>query len=226
MYSETPPRLLRRLGTFDVTPDPSVRELDVWLLAGETIRPDAARFFRSRPGAGRWQNPLAEKDGSPGVVFRWLEVEGPIYDRWPTAGHELLFGRLPLTSSARASVGVEVESVNPRTDAARLLADFLQRAYRRPTPAGEVRRFLPVVEHTLQAGGGFTDAMLAGYTAVLCSPEFLGGGKNRGGSTIMRWRRAWRSFCGTHRPTKNSAGSRRRGRCSNRRCCAHKPNGC
>ncbi len=174
VYSETPPRLLRRLGTFDVTPDPSVRELDVWLLAGETIRPDAARFFRSRPGASRWQNPLAEKDGTPGVVFRWLEVEGPIYERWPTAGHELLFGRLPLTKSARSGGSVEVESANPPADAARLLGDFLRRAYRRPTPAGEVGRFLPVVEHALKAGGSFTEAMLAGYTAVLCSPEFLG----------------------------------------------------
>ena len=56
----------------------------------------AGRLFRSRPGAQRWQNPLAEKDGQPGVVFRWLEVEGPIYDQWPPVGHKLLFGELPI----------------------------------------------------------------------------------------------------------------------------------
>src|SRR6266852_293136 len=98
IYSEIPPHLLRKLGDFDVTPDPMVKELDVWLLAGETIRPDAARLFRSRPGPSRWQNPLAEKDGQPGVVFRWLEVEGPIYDQWPTAGHKLLFGDLRMVN--------------------------------------------------------------------------------------------------------------------------------
>ena len=76
IYSETPPRLLRWLGKFDITPEPGVHQLDVWLLAGETIRPDAGRLFRSRPGAGRWHNPLGEEDGQPGVVFRWLEVEG------------------------------------------------------------------------------------------------------------------------------------------------------
>src|SRR5205085_2227209 len=65
IYSDTPPRLLRRLGAFDVTPDPTVRELDVWLLKGESIRPDAARFFRSRP-PGPYHNDLAEKDGQPG----------------------------------------------------------------------------------------------------------------------------------------------------------------
>src|SRR5580765_4549831 len=96
--AETPPRLLRKLGDFDVAPEPGVHELDAWLLAGEMIRPDAGRLFRSRPGAARWQNPLAEKEGQPGVVFRWLEVEGPIYEQWPPAGHKLLFGELPMVN--------------------------------------------------------------------------------------------------------------------------------
>ena len=217
VYSEIPPRQLRWLGNFDVAPDPTVHELDVWLLEGETIRPDAARLFRSRPGAGRWQNPLAEKDGQPGVVFRWLEVEGPLYDEWPTAGHKLLFGDLPLrvtsaaptsgaplpvrsetpardrgrrrsanaagaagqsrtaavTAAAPAGPAFEIVSDRPMADAPRLLGRFIARAYRRPVPDGEVRRFLPVVENTLQAGGNFADAMIAGYTAVLCSPEFV-----------------------------------------------------
>src|SRR5438132_7176487 len=134
IYSETPPQLLRWLGKFDITPEPQIHELDVWLLAGEMIRPDAGRLFRSRPGASRWQNPLAEKDGQPGVVFRWLEVEGPIYDEWPTAGHKLLFGDLPMVNRKVAETqnpsetnrfgqrrfkppaGVEVISKNPMAD--------------------------------------------------------------------------------------------------------------
>ena len=173
VYSETPPRQLRWLGTFDAKVEPEVAELDVWLIAGETIRVDAARLFRSRPGASRWQNPLAEKDGSPGVVFRWMEAEGPITERWPTAGHALLFGDLPLRKAEKAGATVEVVSAEPAKDAARLLGAFLQRAYRRPVAAGEVKRFLPVVEHALQSGAGFAEAMIAGYTAVLCSPEFV-----------------------------------------------------
>ena len=39
IYSEIPPRQLRWLGSFDAAPDPVVHEFDVWLLAGETIRP-------------------------------------------------------------------------------------------------------------------------------------------------------------------------------------------
>lgn len=189
--AETPPRLLRKLGDFDATPEPTVHELDVWLLAGEMIRPDAGRLFRSRPGASRWQNPLAEKDGQPGVVFRWLEVEGPIYDEWPPAGHKLLFGGLPTVDrKVEESVasgatnrfgqrrftpppGVEVASKQPMRDAERLLPEFIRHAYRRPVGEAELRRFLPVVENALRLGNAFTDAMLAGYTAVLCSPEFV-----------------------------------------------------
>ena len=188
--AEIPPRLLRKLGDFDVTPEPCVHELDVWLLAGEMIRPDAGRLFRSRPGASRWQNPLAEKDGQPGVVFRWLEVEGPIFDQWPPAGHKLLFGDLPMVAKTsapdnpsetnrfgqrrfRPPPGVEVVSQKPMAHAERLLREFLQHAYRRPADKADVKQFLPVVRDALKKGNNFTEAMLAGYTAVLCSPEFV-----------------------------------------------------
>ncbi len=176
IYSETPPRQLRYLGKFDAQPEPGVAELDVWLLAGETVRPDPARLFRSRPGASRWQNPLAEKDGQPGVAFRWLEVEGPLVDVWPSTGHRLLFGDLPIKKIAKPAAGtapVEVVTTDPTGDATQLLAAFLARAYRRPVAKSEVQRFLPVVAKVLKDGGAFADAMIAGYTAVLCSPEFV-----------------------------------------------------
>jgi hypothetical protein len=173
VYSETPPRQLRRLGTFDVTPEAPVRELETWLLAGEIIRPDAARLFRSRPGASRWHNPLAERDGQPGVVFSWMEAEGPIYDQWPTAGYKILFGGLPLKKSEKPGGPVEVVSTDPMRDARRLLRGFVQRAYRRPVGNAEAARFLPIIEGALKRGGAFSDAMIAGYSAVLCSPEFL-----------------------------------------------------
>lgn len=169
VYSETPPRLLRRLGNFEVTPEPSVQELDVYLLAGETIRPDAVRLFRSRP-PGPWRNPLAVKDGQPGVAFRFLEVEGPIVDRWPSTGHQLLFDDLPLKTVAGR---VTVDSDQPEADAERLLRRFLERTYRRPVAEDDLVRFMKVIQMALQSGGTFEEAMIAGYSAVLCSPAFV-----------------------------------------------------
>jgi Protein of unknown function (DUF1592)/Protein of unknown function (DUF1588)/Protein of unknown function (DUF1585)/Protein of unknown function (DUF1587)/Protein of unknown function (DUF1595)/Planctomycete cytochrome C len=194
--AETPPRLLRHLGDFDAGPDPAVHEIDAWLLAGELIRPDAGRLFRSRPGPARWQNPLAEENGQPGVVFRWMEVEGPLYKEWPPASHKMLFGDLPIVTQTPPKAppehdtgvaskkqrrrrfnkppGVEVISKQPLADAERLLQDFIRHAYRSPVDyEAESRRFLPVVRSAMKNGSSFTDAMIAAYTAVLCSPEFL-----------------------------------------------------
>jgi hypothetical protein len=109
-YAEMPPRQLRRLGAYDVGTEPTTGELDVFLLEGETIRPDAVRFFRSRPS--NWVNPLATREGQPGVAFRWLEVEGPLLEGWPSAGHRLMFGDLPLRKKPGAG-GVEVVTKEP-----------------------------------------------------------------------------------------------------------------
>ncbi|MFO1447140.1 MAG: DUF1592 domain-containing protein [Opitutaceae bacterium] len=182
IYADTTPRLLRRLGAFDFAPDSSEHTLDVWLQAGETIRPDAARLVRSRPPD--FKNPLAEADGMPGVAFQWMEVEGPLVDTWPGAGHRLLFGDLPIKnppvgttpgeSEKRAgNRHVEVTSPQPEADAARLLRGFMERAYRGPVPSGEVDRFAALARKALASGTTFTDAMVTAYTAVLSSPGFL-----------------------------------------------------
>jgi hypothetical protein len=187
IYAETPPRVLRKLGSFDVAPEPGVYELDAWLLAGETIRPDAARLFRSRPPD--FNNPLEEPDGMPGVAFGWMEAQGPVVDQWPPAGHQLMFGNLPMedrassqdttTKSKRgrgrfhAPAGVEVIPGDAERDAENLLRKFMQRAYRREVQETDVQRFLAVVRSAQSAGYGFTDAMIAGYTGVLSSPGFL-----------------------------------------------------
>jgi hypothetical protein len=68
---------------------------------------------------------------------------------------------------------VDVVSADPTADADRLMRGFLARAYRRPVAEGDVRRFLALVEDRRAAGLSFADAMLAGYTAVLASPNFV-----------------------------------------------------
>ncbi len=183
IYAETPPRSLRNIGSFDVGPEPTTGEIDAWLLAGETIRPDAARFFRSRPPD--FHNPLATADGMPALAFKWMEVDGPITDEWPPVGHRLLFADLPITNRAAVATsqssgrrgppppGVEVTSSAPEKDAERLLRGFMAQAYRRPVKTADVERFLGLVRGALKDGYSFTEAMIAGYTAVLSSPAFL-----------------------------------------------------
>jgi len=192
------PTDVRRLGAFDVTPEPAVHDLGtVWLAANEALVTDASRFFRNRPGTVA--NPLAQRDGQPGVAFRWMEIEGPIYDESTTAGYRVLFADLPLKpvdsaevkleamGQERGSQGaggygrvarirevpVQVESANPKQDAERLLRSFMQQAYRRPVREEEFQRYLAVIQTQMDQGHDFTYSMVAGYTAVLCSPGFL-----------------------------------------------------
>lgn len=192
----------RRVGEFDLTPEPGVYDLgEVWLLSNETLVPDASRFYRSRPT--NFRNPLMTPEGAPSVAFRWMEVEGPLYDEKTTAGYRLLFGDLPLQQMAAGSPGavpvpvvasndppeagrragqrvipivdvpVEVVSSQPDADAKRLLSGFVARAYRRPTTSADAAPFIALYEDRRRAGLSFTEAMIASYTAVLASPSFV-----------------------------------------------------
>jgi hypothetical protein len=142
----------RRVGGFDITPEPNVYDVgEVWLVAGETLVPDASRFYRSRPTG--FVNPLMTKDGCPSVAFRWMEVEGPLYDNTADAGYKLLFGG----------------EFDPESHLRRLMA----KAYRGPVGEVDVQRFVKLYHERKQAGLGDRDALIAAYTAVLASPKFV-----------------------------------------------------
>ncbi|MSU66384.1 MAG: DUF1592 domain-containing protein [Opitutus sp.] len=119
IYARTPPLPGAKLGTFDVTPEPGIQELkDVQLLADEYVITDSIRFFRSRPGLTgneQFTNSLSQRDGQPGVAFRWMEVEGPLYDAPTHPGYAVLFGDLPMKKleGAIPGAGVRLEIPEP-----------------------------------------------------------------------------------------------------------------
>ena len=137
----------RLLGSFDVKPEPALHELDVYLLLGEQILPDASRLFRSRPGFTG--SPDATAEGMPGVAYRWMEVTGPIAN---TAAQE----------SLRRFFG---------DDAGQSLRQFLARAYRRPATEPEYNRYLQIINKMPVENR--IESLIAGYMAALCSPGFL-----------------------------------------------------
>lgn len=169
LYAASGSEQLRKVGAMDFGPAQTAREQEVTLIQGETILPDAARFFRSRPP--NWHNPLAQKDGQPGVAFQWLEVTGPMLDEWPTRGQRLLFGGL----SEKIVAGVQPETFLQNPDAAseRLLRGFVKRALRRPATEQDILPFVKLARDARAAGAGFVDAQIAAYSAALCSPAFV-----------------------------------------------------
>jgi hypothetical protein len=66
-----------------------------------------------------------------------------------------------------------VKSDDPLSDADRLLASFLPKAFRRPVAEDVRRTYVGQVERRLQAGDCFETAMRWAYQAALCSPDFL-----------------------------------------------------
>lgn len=195
----------RPLGEFDFTPDPGEHEIEVLLAANEVIQTDSMRLFRTRVNGTEleYTNPLATKEGMPGVAFQWLEVTGPLYDEASSAGYKLLFGDLPMrrlppsdTSGVTIQipappptgenatgfrnraprmqdVRIEVDAPQPAQDAQRLLRAFLARAYRAPVDNADLDRFTQLFSQQFAAANGFAKSLLSTYTAVLSSPGFL-----------------------------------------------------
>ena len=66
-----------------------------------------------------------------------------------------------------------VASEEPLVDAARLLGQFLPRAFRRPVPPEEVQAYVGIVAQAMDERACFEDAMKEAYKTALCSTDFL-----------------------------------------------------
>jgi len=128
------------------------------------------------------QNRNLKEYPGPGLAVQWLEIEGPLHDSWPPAGHRQLFGDLPLKPVSPGAKVLTATSEQPRVDAQRLLSAFMRRAYRRPVTPEDVEPIAKLVFDQLDAKQGFEDAMRVGYKAILCSPDFLFFPEKRGAS--------------------------------------------
>ena len=177
-------------------------EITEWLDAHESIVFDPVSIpwtgLRIGQVAGR-----AKKHVGPGVAIDWFEIEGPLNVMWPPECHQRLFGDLPisamtasdvmppqrdevrsmggyvpsmyfdLTPQERKPLLETVQSAQPETDARKLIADFLPKAFRRDVAPDEVEPYVALLRSRLAAKDCFEDAMRRVYVAVLTSPEFL-----------------------------------------------------
>jgi hypothetical protein len=66
-----------------------------------------------------------------------------------------------------------VASEEPLVDAARLLGQFLPRAFRRVVTPEEVQAYVGIVAHEMEERACFEDAMKEAYKTALCSTDFL-----------------------------------------------------
>ena len=95
------------------------------------------------PGSRAIRDIGADDYKGPGLAVHCIEVEGPLHDTWPPAGHRRLFGDLPQGPAPiyNQSKRVEVVSKAPESDAERILRDFVRRAFRRAVTADDVNPY-------------------------------------------------------------------------------------
>jgi mono/diheme cytochrome c family protein len=126
--------------------------------------------------------PTVEKIGAqnykgPGLALQWVEVEGPLHETWPPAGHRRLFGDLSQTRVGTHEHSgqplLEVVSKDPTADAERILRDFIRRAFRRTVTDEDIKPYLARVKAKLAENYSFEKAVRVGLKSVLVSPEFL-----------------------------------------------------
>ena len=167
-------------GLFDIAPEGGDYETTVLLKNGQTIEYSllglAVPLARNvNGGEPTYRFPPLPPGGHPGVAFKSLEITGPLPpDAWPPASHRVLFGDLPFRAApAGASPAVEVLASDPEADARRLFRRFAAAALVTPLPEEDITAYEALIITAIRGGTGFTQAMLAGYRAVLCSPEFL-----------------------------------------------------
>ena len=188
----------RLLDYFDApSMDSKIHETDIWLNIRETFGYNTATLTSSYHTRG----PLrAMGVTAPGIALDYLEIKGPFYESWPPRSHKALFGDLPLVQfdpKANPEITPPAQmnfrkswhpgknkrdpvdgiwttlSDNPIQDARELLSKFLPRAFRRPVANQILEQYVGIVEHRLEEGDCFENAMRTVYQTALCSPDFL-----------------------------------------------------
>jgi len=169
-------------GWIDIQPEESVYETTVLLKEKETIEYSLLGLpvpypITSHGGPLYYDFPPPPPGGHRGIAFRWIEIIGPIdaedSSEWPPASHRVLFDDLPIRDVDDRPLSIEVVSTEPRRDAKRLLKRFSQLATRRIVDEQSLAPYRRLIFDQLDAGSSFTEAMLVGYQAFLCSSHFL-----------------------------------------------------
>jgi len=156
-------------GIIDIQPDQRVYETTVRLRAGEAIEYSLLGLpmplaMNPNGAAPTYRYPPFPEGGQPGIAVQWLEVEGPIPpETWPPPSHRVLFDDL----------GVEVTPKDPKADAKRLLRRFVKIAARQPISEEDLEEFDALIQKRLEKDASFSEAMIAGYKAFLCSGDFI-----------------------------------------------------
>ena len=166
----------RLLGRCDLPPnEPTTSEITTWLNEDEPVEYLAISGDNEKFNIPDKANGKFETFKANGIALQWFEMEGPLVESWPPKSHQHLLGDLELKPTERQPNGLpyQVVTKRPQADAKELLRRFASRAYRRPVENKDLHIPMQMVRARLQENQPFIEALLAGYRAILTSPDFL-----------------------------------------------------
>lgn len=165
--------LLAWIGALEAQTEPKTWMFEAWLPRGHMleIRPGDATLKRARFQGGQVGVGEGEPQDVPGVAFHEITMER--FHRGPDDDtvRRFLFGVLPVQRESRRLSRLLPD--HPREDAARLLAAFARRAFRRPVSDADLAPYVALANEALDDGEELQVALRIGYRAILCSPRFL-----------------------------------------------------
>ncbi len=175
--------LLSWVGAFETTETPKQFTFEFWLPQGHMleIRPnDSTLKIGKLPGAGI-PNGVGGRQNIPGLAIHWLTMQRIHKGMDDNQIREQLFNGLIFSDVAQMSESGSTETASastlvsgsPQADIERLLIDFTQRAYRRPTDRDAIDNYIAFAIQKWNDTGDFAYALKAGFRAILCSPRFL-----------------------------------------------------
>jgi len=120
---------------------------------------------------------------TPGLGIHSVELEGPLYEEFPSPGHKLLMARLDRKEIAPRNPNdrnrswykpqFEIKSTDEQADAELSLGRLANAAFRRPVAPHEVMPYVHLFSAERKKGEPFEAALRTAATAVLSSPHFL-----------------------------------------------------
>ena len=169
------------VGLFLATPDRQTHTFEAWLPEGHMfeVRPADSRLKQGATPGGQIGYGEMPKQKVAGLAIHSATLEGfhagPDDDgvRALLYGPDMTFDRKRVGKGKSRRTDLIPNPSSPKAALGRLMRDFADRAFRRPTEPAVV---LPHVERAaadLAAGASFEEALRGGLRSLLCSPRFL-----------------------------------------------------
>lgn len=157
------------IGFFDAPSlKPTVHEFRIWLDPGQKVSFHPVSLPANGPTNWPQSEGVFDYEG-PGVAIDWFEIEGPQAQAWPPPSHHALIEDLSIEQLRERLDDLTEGNGLVRT----LLQDFADRAFRRSVKTAEIEPYATIVADQQAAGMPPESALLAGFRAILCSPDFL-----------------------------------------------------